>query len=474
VEADGLVLPGGALRGRGGVLVEDGRVLDVLDAGEATGVGDAERLGGGEGTLALPGLVNAHQHGRPDALPLLGIPDAPLERWLVSLLALPAEDLTVDTARLAAALAAAGTTTALHAHTTAASTPEAYEAELRALLAAYARSGVRGVIAADVRDRGLPVHGEAAPFHARLPAALRERARRAYAPPPAPEAALEVIAALLAEVRAGRHGDVELILGPPGPPWCSAALYGRLAAFAREHGLAMQTHLLESRTQLAFGRDDLPEGTVAALARLGALGPRFSAAHGVWLDAADREAFAAAGASVVTNPGSNLRLHAGVAPLRALLAAGVNVAVGTDNMALAHDEDLLGELRLLRALHREPALEDVPLSAATLLAMATHAGGRALGRPDLGVLAPGAPGDVVVVDLARLRRPGAQVDPRELLLAGGSAGDVRTVVAGGRVLVRDGVALAEAPSAPAGAPGDPGLAEALIPHVLAHYGDGRS
>lgn len=469
VQADWLLAPGGTLREHGAVLIEGGRIAALLGEAEADAVTGAERLVERD-AVVLPGLVNAHQHGRPDPLPQLGVPDAPLERWLASLLALPPQDVAVNTRRLAGALALTGTTTALHAHTTTASTAEAYEAELRALLAAYREAGVRGVVAADVRDRGIPVHGDPAPFLAGLPKPLRQRVRRAFPAPPAPEQALEIIADLHSEIRAGRHGDVDLMLGPPGPPWCSASLYGRLAQVAAEQGLAMQTHLLESRLELEFGRRDLPEGTLLALDRLGVLGERFSAAHGVWLDSADRRRLAAAGSSVVTNPGSNLRLHAGVAPVRELLAAGVNVALGTDNMALADDEDLFGELRLLRALQRRPSLDDEPVSARTLLTLATEAGGRALGRPDVGVLRPGARGDAVVVGLARLRRPGTALDPFELLVAGAGAVDVRTVVAGGQVLVRNGAARRPSPEpAPPTVEGDAELAAALEPYIREHY-----
>lgn len=158
----------------------------------------------------------------------------------------------------------------------------------------------------------------------------------------------------------------------------------------------------------------------------------------MWLDAADREALAGAGVSVVTNPGSNLRLHAGVAAVRELLAMGVNVALGTDNMAMGDRDELLDELRLLRALQRRQSADDQGIDASTSLEIATRNGGLALRRPDIGVLAPGAVGDVVLADLDRLVPPGSPVDPVEAAVALLTSPGIEAVVAGGRVVVEDG------------------------------------
>ena len=135
------------------------------------------------------------------------------------------------------------------------------------------------------------------------------------------------------------------------------------------------------------------------------------AAHCVWLDQREREAMATSGASVATNPSSNLRLHSGIAPVREFLEAGVNVALGTDNMALGGGEDILDELRLLVALHRRQDVADRGLSARAATAILTENGGRAVGRKDIGVLAPGAMADLVVIDLDPLRPPDISAPP---------------------------------------------------------------
>ena len=380
------------------------------------------------------------------------------------MLAAPAGDPRDDTLRLCRQLSRAGVTTAVHSHYRVASTQDAYDAELRVLCSSYRDGGVRGIIACDVRDRGQPVYGDTRAFLGRLPLELRERVTALLtAAPPVPEM-LEVIAGLRADARAGALGDVEVVYGPPGPPWCSDDLLRAIAeASASEHA-PVHTHLVETRYEAELARREHGDGAVPALERLGLLSERLFVAHGVWLDAADRDAFARAGASVVTNPASNLRLHAGIAPVGELIRAGVNVAIGTDNMALNERDDILGELRLMRALQRRPGIDESGIDARTCLAIATKNGGQAIGRADIGGLAVGSVGDLVAIDMEKLRRA-SNADPLEVAIACATPDDIVAVVAGGRLLDRT-------PSpAPLHDP-DPRLRElasALQPHVRAHF-----
>jgi 5-methylthioadenosine/S-adenosylhomocysteine deaminase len=474
VDAAWAAEPGGSLREGAAILIEDDRITAVAPRGELADADVDERIDG-SGCLALPGLVNAHQHGRPDSTLAHGVADAPLECWLVALLAQPPAEPYADTLRLCDQMLAGGVTSAIHSHYTSATTAAEFDAELRVLLAGYRDGGVRGIVAADLRDQGQPVYGDSDRFLAELPGALRARVTELVRASVPLREALEVVAGLRDEIRVGRHGDVELIYGPPGPPWCSSPL---LAAVA-DCDAPVHTHLHETRYEQEFGRVEYGDGTLAELARVGLLDERLSVAHGVWLDEADRAAIASAGTSVVTNPSSNLRLHAGVAPVRALLDAGVNVAIGTDNMRLGGGEQLLDELRLLGALHRRAEIDDQGIPPATLLGIASESGGRAIGRPDIGVLRPGASADVLLVDIERLARPGARVDPLAVALGTAQPADFRAVIAGGRIALHAGRsgpspaddAVATHAPAPA-APADPAateLAEELLPYVRAHY-----
>ena len=174
-----------------------------------------------------------------------------------------------------------------------------------------------------------------------------------------------------------------------------------LQALAREGGPAA-IHLAESATEQRFldGGDAewsaflarrglghvrfAPPGTTPAryLDRLGALSAGLVAAHCVHVDADERALLARRGVFVAVCPRSNRRLGVGIPPVPEMLAAGVEVCLGTDSLASAESLDLLHDAAALR---REfPSLEP-----AAIVRMATAAGARALGLADLGAISPG-------------------------------------------------------------------------------------
>lgn len=438
VEADYALTPAGGLLDDAAILVDDQRISAVARRSELAGVDIDVRLAG-EGWLALPGFVNAHQHGVPDSPAARGVPDQPLECWLVALLGLPAPDPYADSVRVAQQMARAGITTAVHAHGAATTDAETYDAGLRAILRGYADVGVRVVLAAELRDRGVPVYADRDGFLARLPADVRHRLPGIEGARLPPAAALEVIGGVRDAVSKGEFGDAVVALGPPGPPWCTDELFALVADAAHEWDTPVTTHLLETRYERLFGQRAYPAGTLPALRHAGLLNSRLLAAHCVWVDEAEQESLAEAGASVATNPSSNLRLHAGVAPIRTLLASGVNVALGTDNMALGGRDEILDELRLLCAQQRRPDIDDRGLGAAEAVRLITVNGGRAIGRPDIGSLEPGGMADILVVDMHGLAPPGPVADPLALTLALATSRDIEFVMAGGRVIVERGV-----------------------------------
>jgi cytosine/adenosine deaminase-related metal-dependent hydrolase len=159
----------------------------------------------------------------------------------------------------------------------------------------------------------------------------------------------------------------------------------------------------------------------------------------VWLTDGDVGLMRETGAVVAHNPSSNLRLRSGLAPIRAMADRDVTVALGTDNLGLNDDEDLLQEARLAQLLHSPPGLDVTPLAAETVLAWATERGAAVLGPPQLGRLAPGAPADLVLARLDPIARAidgAASIAPAVVQWLRPSAVDV--VMVAGRVLVRGG------------------------------------
>lgn len=414
----------------GAVLVVGGRIaavgssLPVPDGARVIKLGDA---------VLMPGLVNAHQHGRGISQLSMGYPDAPLEPWIAARRRHGPPDIHGVTRLAAEAMLAHGITATLHANYTYGSGD--YGAELRAQIAAYRAAGLRATVCVGVQDRGGLVYPDAdeAAFVAGLPDAARTLVTRPAPPPYAQDWAESV--ALMDALQAETAGDptVTLAWGPAGPQWVSDDLWRRIAADAARRGVGVHFHLLESPAQAAAARRLYPEGTLARLRARGLFAARTSCAHGVHMTSADIDIAAAEGLAVVLNPGSNMRLFNGPPPVAALRAAGVRLAVGTDNCALTDDEDHLRELRLAVLLGRAgsaPTLNE----AANLLHMATAGGAAAAFLPEgHGTLAPGAPADLAAFATARVGigpdTPAGQVVDR--LLAQGSGRDcVLTVVAG--------------------------------------------
>src|SRR6185503_17959205 len=174
--------------------------------------------------------------------------------------------------------------------------------------------------------------------------------------------------------------------------------WGAIVVYARQLDLVIQTHVAETAHEVEQSRAQTHE---TRLDRLGATGPTFVAIHAVHLDARDVDILVAQGCHVVHCAGSNMKLASGAAPVAALLAAGVNVALGTDGAASNNRLDVLDEMRLASLLAKVTRADAASLPAATALRMATLNGARALGLDErIGSLVPGKDADVTAVRLA--------------------------------------------------------------------------
>ena len=239
-------------------------------------------------------------------------------------------------------------------------------------------------------------------------------------------------------LRFGAGERIELGYGPHAAYTLPPEALVKCAAAARERSALLHLHVAESAGEDAEQR--ARHGSVPRmLAELGVLGGRVLAAHCVQLSEPDIEVLAANAVGVAHCPGSNAKLASGIAPVRALRARGVRVGLGTDGPASNDDLDLWEEMRLAAMLARLSAGDAAALTAADVLLMATSGGAAAIGRPDLGTIAPGAWADLVHVGVddpafvAGIDAPDEQL-LANLVWAAGSR-TVRDVwVAGERVL----------------------------------------
>lgn len=387
-----------ALR-KAAILIRDGVIAAIGPARDISAPEDAELVALGA-AVVVPGLVNAHQHGRGISQILMGYPDMALEPWIAARRKHGAPDIHAVTRLAAEAMLAHGVTATLHANYTYATGD--YAQELAAQIAGYRDAGLRATVCVGLQDRGHVVYPDAdeAAFIAALPQPARSLFNRAATPPYMPDWAASH--ALMDRLQAACDGDdlIRLAWGPAGPQWVSDHLWRAIAVDAGKRNIGVHFHVLESPAQAHAATHLYPGGTLAHLRALGVFEGPASCAHAVHMTEADMRIAADEGLVVVLNPGSNMRLFNGPPPVASLRDAGVRLALGTDNCALNDDEDLLAELRLAAALGRVGGIGSGRADARDMLRIATQNGAEAIFRPDqVGLLAPGRPADLAAFAL---------------------------------------------------------------------------
>lgn len=435
VVTDPGLLPQGGMIEDGFVRIEHGAVTETgrWKSGRHSG----DRVVGSDRHIVLPGLVNAHHHGRGLSAPQLAVPDGALEAWLMDYLGMPPLDVHLDTLHSSLRLLRGGTTTVMHSAYV--RRPGCLEEETAAALRAYARSGQRVCYALGFEDRLQASYGEDERFAETLPPRLRDILRQFFAPGAAAD--VETYFAL-ADTTAGRLADDplrRLALGPTWYNWCSEPFLRRAGEIAARHGCGLHLHAMESPLEREGLRRQFGTDLSGLLGRTGILGPRLSIAHGTHLSEPEIAALAAANATVCVNPGCNLRLRNGVAPFGRMLDAGLTLALGTDSWSLGNRDDLFEEARLMLALQNletDDRFRPARLTAFDALRMITINAGRATGFGEgLGRLTEAGVADAILIDFDRLAGPwrDPSTHPVETVIAMARAADVETVIVGGLV-----------------------------------------
>jgi 5-methylthioadenosine/S-adenosylhomocysteine deaminase len=424
------------------VLVRDGRVAEVGDAAELRRAHPQAERAGGSGHLVIPGLVNAHQHAEGVSTTQMGFADEPFEPWMVLMHSLPTVEPYLTTLLKSMLMLTSGVTTHVHSHFPAKggyAGSDAYLAELERTVEAHRAAGLRTAFAPYWRDRARFSYDDDDRFLAALPDDLAGEVRSLAGRPISNDVYVEAMSELARRLAGDPLIGVQLSIA--APQWASDSLLDAVAAAAADLDLAIHMHALESRRQLAWGDAVHGGRELAHLAERGVLGERTTIAHGVHLRDADIDLLAERRAMVAHNCSSNLRLACGIAPVRRLVARGVTVGLGSDDMAIADDADMLSEVRMAHVAQRIWDGPEPPLGVRDVLRLMWEGGARIAGLDgEVGRLEPGYHGDAVTLDLAALR--GVYASPRlaleDLLISRGGRVHVRDVVVGGRVLVRDG------------------------------------
>jgi len=229
------------------------------------------------------------------------------------------------------------------------------------------------------------------------------------------------------------------MVGPSAPLRCSPALLRGLADLASKRGLGIHTHFLETKGQALMAQRRYGGVMSAYLEQSGLLGEKTSLAHAVWVRPEDIERIARSGATVVTNPISNLVLGSGLMPLLEFRDAGVPIALGTDGPNSGGHLALFETMRLATALSRvaEPD-PDGWAGADAAFRFATLNGARALGLGDrVGSIEVGMEADLVLLK----KRSSAFVPLNDVvrqLVFCELGQSVDTVLVRGRVVLQEG------------------------------------
>jgi 5-methylthioadenosine/S-adenosylhomocysteine deaminase len=369
------------------------------------------------GRLAVPGLVSTHNHAFQNLCK--GIGDE-LAVWPIveGVILATGEEMNADEIHVAALACCvegmrSGRTALLDFMV---GLPDIEKQ--RAVLRAFEESGIRGLLGRATRE----LHHEAShrdPWYIPL------------------EDALDQITQLASEYSNGLPTPSALP-APGNPRTMTTDGLIRVAEYAEQQDCLITTHLAEYDAERTEGHERWGVSTIGKLEEIGFLGPRLVAAHSAILDDAELEALARTGTRVSYNPVSNCYCGVGVAPIVPMLELGIDVSVAVDG-ASVNCQNMLESLKFGALLQKVHYGDAMAINARDMLKLATVAGAKAIGAPDLlGALEVGRLADFFLFDTAHLHTTPVH-DPISAVVYAGTPQNVDTVVVGGEVLLDEGV-----------------------------------
>lgn len=428
------------MAGPSDLLVESDRIA-VIGSGARARITDQTLLVDGHMRhLLVPGLINAHFHSsanhRRGSLPSL-----PLELFMLyessadpRLIPTPREAY-LRTMLAALEMIKSGTTAVQDdAFLMPCPTPEIVDAVMQA----YADCGIRATVALDQPDL---------PEFEKLPylESFTDPTVRAALKSPAPlgrTGLLEMYDYLIRSWHGAGDGRLGAAVSVSAPQRVSTEYFEALDDLSRSHSIPLFTHMLETKAQRALATEQprfAGRSLVRYTADLGLLTERTNVIHAVWVDDADLELIAEAGAVIALNPISNLRLGSGVAPFRRMKDLGIRTALGTDEAICDDSANPWGAVKMTGLIHNISGLDsDQWPTAAEVLDSLWQGGAAAMLKSDqLGCLEEGYLADMALIDLDTLAFTPLN-DLRRQLVYCESGTSVRLTMVAGRVVFGNG------------------------------------
>lgn len=403
MDGEGRVIPDGAVAIRGREIVAVGTAAELRESYAAREVVDCS------GCAIIPGLINAHAHVPMSLLRGL-VADVQLDVWLLGYM-FPVEskfvtpEFSYTGARLSCAeMICSGTTTFVDMYY--------FEDEVAR---AVDEAGMRAICGETVMRFPTP-------------------------DAPSYDRGLEYTRGFMQKWQG--HERVIATVAPHAPYTCTDEIYHEAVKLAREFNTPLVTHLSETARENHESLQERKMSPVAYSESVGAFSVKAIAAHCVHTDERDWAILSKHGVGAAPCPSSNLKLASGIAPFAGMIAANVNVGIGTDGPASNDDQDLITEVHLAAMLPKGTSGDPTIVPARQALALATSLGAKAVHLDQLiGSLEADKRADIVVLDLRTLHS-----SPHYTYAADGiytqivysaHARDVRHTLVDGRFLLRD-------------------------------------
>ncbi|PPV39425.1 8-oxoguanine deaminase [Ectopseudomonas oleovorans] len=404
----------------GGLVIEDGRITEVLSAGQQPAA-PCQQVFDAREHVVLPGLINTHHHFYQTLTRAWApVVNQPLFPWLKTLYPVSAR-LTPEKLALASKVALAelllsGCSTAADHHYL---FPGGLENAIDVQVEAVRELGMRAML-----TRGSMSLGEA----------------DGGLPPQQTVQQGEVILAdsqrLIGQYHErGDGAQIQIALAPCSPFSVTQEIMRQSAELAEELDVRLHTHLAETLDEEDFCLQRFGLRTVDYLDSVGWLGPRTWLAHGIHFNPDEITRLGAAGTGICHCPSSNMRLASGICPSAELEAAGAPLGLGVDGSASNDASNMILEARQALYIQRlRYGAEQIPPQR--VLGWASKGSAKLLGRSDIGELAVGKQADLALFKLDELRFSGSHDPLSALLLCGADRAD--RMMIGGTWRVIDG------------------------------------
>ncbi len=424
----------GVIEDAGVAISTDGKILAVAPFKDLASRFPDAPVEGDPGYAVVPGLIDAHSHGMGLSYFELGVGYDHLEYWNTVIPGIHRPDPHLDALWCAVKHIRSGCTT-IH-HMGGASSVE----DVQTRISAYEKLNLRWAFSLTVKDQNFLTYEDDS-FIPGLPEELRDEAEELFDRDK--KRLHSNYFSTFDEIYRRYHSPESPVgLGPMGPQWCSPDLLVKIRAEAESKDARIHMHAIQTpyQNEAIFRR--YASSGVSHLAEMGFLGPDLTLGHGVWMSEYDIGLLADTGCSVTHHPACNLNMRNGILPAAYLLSKDVPVALGIDGKGLNDDEDMLAEMRLAEKLHRLADMHpgsSPRVTPARLLQMATSTGAEVLGMQDVcGTLKRGKAADMALIDLTPDPYVHPDATPQQRIVMQKDRDDVRTVIIGGEVVMREG------------------------------------